>query len=209
MPASEGLPLTQVSQLRTVFLDAAKSYGVDSPTVAVAVERLGHRLMTWHGSGIASAKSRFKNKVARGTEADCAVGADQAEILIVRALSLTRGECQFTVTPNGAVFASDGNGWTIDRERVFVSGLSPLIDDAADILRQMRGPNGGRMFFDREDSFLNAHGRRRFLRVVDGDLTPTVRSGGAPRRSESANQPDTTCPTCFQVLPRSGVCDFC
>lgn len=208
MPSSEGLPLPMVSQLRTVFLDAARSYDADASTVAVATERLERRLQTWHGSGIASAKSRFKNKVARGAEADCVVGADQAETLIVRALSLTRGECQYTVTPNGAVFASEGNGWTIEGTRIYVSGLSPLIDDAADILRQMRGPNGGRMFFDRANSFLNANGRRRFLAVVDGDLAPTVRSGAAASLSETGAR-DALCPSCFQVLPRSGICDFC
>lgn len=34
-------------------------------------------------------------------------------------------------------------------------------------------------------------------------------SGGNTPRSETASRPDATCPICFQVLPRSGVCDYC
>lgn len=209
MPASDGLPLPRVVNQRREFLDACRHLGADRAVSEAAAERLERRLQDWTGSGIASTKSRFKNKVARGADADCLIGSDPEEILIVRALSLTRGECQFTVSASGAVFASESNGWTIDRTRIFVSGLSPLIDDAADILRQMRGPNGGRMFFDRDGSFLNAQNRWRFLTVVEGDTPPTVRGGRARPAPTMSSQPYKACPTCFQVLPLTGECNFC
>lgn len=163
----------------------------------------------WTGSGIASASTRFKNKVARGSDAACFVGSDEAETLIVRALSVTEGECQFTVGVNGSVYASDANGWTIDKTRIFISGLSPLVDDAADILRQMRGPSGGRMFFDRDNAFLNGLNRHRFLTIVIGDAPATVEHGAVSMTSSARDPSLRTCPTCFQVLPLSGQCDTC
>lgn len=174
-----------------------------------AAERLESRLRHWGGSGVASAPTRFKNKVARGADAVCFVGADSAECLIVRALSITAGECQFTVSTSGAVYASESNGWSVDKARVYISGLSPLIDDAADILRQMRGPSGGRMFFDRENTFLNAQNRHRFLTVVEGDMPATVERGKAMGQPKGEGIKLATCPGCFQVLPATGRCDTC
>lgn len=209
MPASDGLPLAQLAEQRRAFIEAFRHLGANRTASETAAERLDIRLQTWTGSGIPSTKSRFKNKIALGADADCLVGTDRPEILIVRALSLTRGECQFTVTPTGAVYASEGNGWTIDSARIYVSGLSPLIDDGADILRQMRGPKGGRMFFDRNDSFLNAKNKSRFLTVVEGDEPPTVLGGAATMQVMAATGAQNICPTCFQILPVNGGCSTC
>lgn len=207
MPAFEGLPLSQLASQRGAFLDRVRHLGADRAVSESAAARLEYRLREWTGNGIASPQSRFKNKIARGEDATCIIGSDQEEILIVRALAVTRGECQYTVSTNGAVFASEASGWTIDRTRVYVSGLSPLIDDAADILRQMRGSSGGRMFFDRQNSFLNARDRRRFLTVIEGSTPPTVRTGGS-RSTQTLDSP-ATCPTCYQELPLTGLCNFC
>jgi len=208
MPASEGLPLTQLVEERRQIMSRLGRLSDDRELCEAAAQRLESRLQSWRGSGIARASTRFKNKVAQGVDAICRVGADRAEILIVRALSITTGECQFTVSMNG-VFASDSNGWTIDKTRIYVSGLSPLIDDAADILRQMRGPQGGRMFFDREDSFLNARNRHRFLTVDDEATPPTVLHGASRVAQTARSKTFPTCTTCFQILPATGQCDFC
>ena len=209
MPASEGLPLTQLVAERKQIMGRLGQLSDDREVCEAAAQRLESRLRFWSGSGLATASTRFKNKVARGADAVCSVGADRAEVLIVRALSITTGECQFTVSMNGAVFASDSNGWTIDKTRVYVSGLCPLIDDAADILRQMRGPQGGRMFFDRGNSFLNARDRHPFLTVVEGDMAATVQRGASSVTEMDRPKAPLICPTCFQILPMAGQCDFC
>ncbi|MEW1962955.1 hypothetical protein AB0269_10910 [Microbacterium sp. NPDC077644] len=162
---------------------------------------------------LATESLRFKNKVARGTVADCVMTADEAEQIIVRALAITSGDAQFTIVPNGSTFATENNGQTRDKARVHISGLSPLVDDASYILNQMRRATGGRMFFLRNGQFINAKDRRPFLTVLAGSSLEVISISTSPTASsrpegESRAIP-TTCPNCFQVLPLTGVCDSC
>lgn len=178
MPSSLGLPLPVRDTIRDDFLRRVSRVHGTTYARREATRRLEQRLSTWYGVELASGKSRFKNKVKSGVFADCRVGGDEAEKLIVRALSNTQPDCQFTVTPAGVAYATHNNGWTIKKSRVFVSGLSPLIDDAADILNQMRGKEGGRIFFTRDDMFITARSRLAFLTVVTGDADPEVHQRG-------------------------------
>lgn len=174
MPASSGLPLTQVVTLREEMLRRVDRAAGTPQGQREAMERLEARLAAWYGAQMPNVGSRFKNKIARGRLAECTVGSDEAERIIVRVLAMTRGDAQFTVSPSGACFATENNGWTKDKERIYISGLSPLIDDAAYILNQMRRNTGGRMFFTRSDEFLDALSRRAFLTLVPGDAPPVV-----------------------------------
>lgn len=207
MPSASGLPLTTLHAARDRFLRRIDVLPGSHYVRSEATRRLQSRLGTWQGTQLVLGTSRFKNKITRGISADCLVGADEAETLIVRALSITRGECQFTVALNGVVFATENNGHTIDKVRVYVSGLSPLIDDAAYILNQMRDGGGGRMFFTRESQFMNANDKRTFLTIVPGNAPPIVRGSATPVVTPPTEE--IACPTCFQILPRSGICGTC
>lgn len=178
-----------------------------------AAQRLESRLSTWYGVQLAPESPRFKKKVARGAIADCVVAADEAEQIIVRALAITSGDVQFTVIPKGSTYATENNGQTRDKIRVFISGLSPLVDDASYILNQMRDARGGRMFFLRNGQFINAKDRRPFLTVVTGGSLQVVSIPTSPTASNNTGGQGcaaaSPCPTCFQVLPLTGVCDNC
>lgn len=207
MTTKFGLSLPTLNAARNHFLRRVDTLPGNRVVREEATRRLRDRLALWQGAQISSGRGRFKNKIARGQEADCVVGADEAEILIVRAIAVTNGDSQFTMSPNGAVFSTDGNGWTINQERIYISGLSLLVDDAADILQQMRNSEGGRMFFTRDAKFINAPTKRAFLSVTDGDSPPFIRSRS--RTEAGTASIDSMCPECFQVLPASGVCGYC
>lgn len=207
MTASSGLALPVLTQVRERFVRNLNHVAATPEGRAEARERLTKRLAGWQGMQTASGKSRFKNKISRGAAADCSVGADEAETIIVRALSLTRRSAQFTISPNGAVFATEQNGWTIDGQRIYVSGLSPLIDDAADILQQMRDRSGGRMYFTDQNEFIRADSKLSFLRVLPDSSPAIIRAGGLTAAAPQKNQ--AVCPTCFQYLSATGTCGTC
>lgn len=205
MPASLGMTLVEVGRFREEILQRLLRVSGSIDGRKEAETRLATRLQAWHGVELPSGNSRFKNKFARGSAVECEVGADEAELLIIRALGLTVGAVQLTVVPIGACFATLNNGWTMKHERVYISGLSPLIDDASYILNRMRDGEGGRMFFTADDHFIDARGRQPFLSIVAMGTSPMVRKIGAPVN----RQVSEACPVCFQIIPLSGVCDTC
>ena len=138
---------------------------------------------------------------------DCVAGYDEAELIIARAIAITNGEAQFTVSPDGTTYATENNGHTREFIRVPVGGLSPLIDDASYILNQIRDRAGGRMFFTRASKFLDARSRRTFLTVISDTSVMEVRDNASEPGCDSATA--AVCPTCFQLLPLSGVCGTC
>jgi hypothetical protein len=76
---------------------------------------------------------------------------DPIELLIVRAISMTMtstpGAAQFGVCPDGSVFTTDAIGWSLfSGRRVDVTGLSPLLDEAADIFNHRRRGIGALRF---------------------------------------------------------------
>lgn len=150
--------------------------GISADLRVRAADELNRRLTHWAGDSLPH-QSRFKDKIPRGGDRSITIRADAIELPIIRAISMTvsQGASQFGVSPNGAVFTADANGWTIGR-RVDVTGLSPVLDEVADIFNQIRGGTGGR-FYESDDKFFNADGRRTFVKVVP------VRSkaGGASR----------------------------
>lgn len=156
-----------------------KTYSARPFTRRQAAHRLEQRLGSWSWRDDAPVESRFKRKLARGVQAECVVGSDEEERIIAHALAITAGDGQFTVTPGGAVYATQNNGWTKNKVRIFISGLCPLIDDAADIVDQMTRGKGGRFFLTKEDAFIDAKDRRIFLRISSGEADPEVLKGSS------------------------------
>jgi hypothetical protein len=62
-------------------------------------------------------------------------------------MTSTPGAAQFGVCPDGSVFTTDAIGWSLfSGRRVDVTGLSPLLDEAADIFNHRRRGIGGRFY---------------------------------------------------------------
>lgn len=61
---------------------------------------------------------------------------------MVQLLSRTAPENQFSVTPDGDVFAGNLLGYHYENERFYVTALSPILDDAADLLLARSGGAG-------------------------------------------------------------------
>lgn len=155
---------------------------VDEALRSRAVVELENRLQHWNGNYLPR-PTRFKNKHGVSRGAHLVVPADPVELVIVRAVAMTTGAGQFGVSPNGAIFTAEDPGWTIHKRRVDVTRLSWLLDEAADILQQIRGGRGGR-FYERDGRFFLADGRTTILEVVD-EPAPTPRAEATPTSATS------------------------
>jgi len=72
------------------------------------------------------------------------IHCEPAELLIMRAVQRTRPAGQFSVTRRGDVFTSSSFGYTQSEDRLYVSGLSPLIYDLGLMYWVHRERAGGR-----------------------------------------------------------------
>ncbi|MGU3501771.1 hypothetical protein [Mycobacterium sp. C31M] len=139
--------------------------GVDEALQSRAAVELECRLQHWHGDYLPR-PSRFKNKQGIDLGTHLVVPVDPIELVIVRAISMTRGAAQFGVSPNGAIFTAEGDGWTIHGPRVDITRVSWLLDEAADILQTIRRGKGGR-FYERNGLFFLADRKTTILEAVD------------------------------------------
>jgi hypothetical protein len=107
--------------------------------------------------------------------------AHPIDMMILRALSRTWGAAQFGCSPNGDVFTADTDGYSLySGRRDDVTGISPLLDEAADIFNSLRRGRGGR-FYERDGCFFDADDRTTFLCVhlrEDIDIDDWQKPGG-------------------------------
>ncbi len=202
-----------------------------------AAMELTVRLAHWYGDFLPQ-QGRLKDKRPITRDSPAIIRADPAELLIVRAIAMTSipGAAQFGVSTDGSVFTTDALGWSLHSGRRYdVTGLSPLLDEAADIYNVRRGGIGGR-FYERDGSFFMADGRTTFLEVLevepdgvkglwqrvtssisfwfrDGDPEPDVPQWVLPPRRSSVradhNRPPEFCKVHYIELPVTGQCDEC
>ncbi len=172
--------------------------------------------------------SRFPKGKRAVSERDAVVlPVDPVEVLIVRAISMTLPAAQFGVSPNGEVFTAYRNGWTIN-DRIYVTRLSWLLDEAADVFNHRRAGRGGR-FYERDGEFFAADGKVTFLRVDEVGELGAARTPVGPRTSRahllgqadvklrhaapkvrwSATSPPRNCSLHKVALNPSGTCDVC
>lgn len=143
---------------------AAKTHSATAYARREAVRRLESRLTRW--DGIEPADMSIHGVPAPDWVAGSVIDVDEAEMVIVRALSdARREEAQFTVKPNGAVFSTHNFGWTKGKVRIFVAGLSPLLDQAVGSFHRITGGRGGRILFTPDATFIDADLREVFLRT--------------------------------------------
>ncbi|MDQ1246388.1 MAG: hypothetical protein QG597_756 [Actinomycetota bacterium] len=113
-------------------------------------------------------RSRMYKRPATRAPAVIKIEANPREMMIVRAVSRTYGAAQFGCSPDGSVFTADTDGYSYpggDR-RDSVTGLSPVLEEVADIFnsRWRRDGIGGR-FYERNGSFFDADDRAVFVEV--------------------------------------------
>jgi hypothetical protein len=111
-----------------------------------ALQRLTRRLTDgpWRGDRYERKRRRFRVPPAELGKTPT-FSCDFAEMLVLRILGRTWPQLQFSVTPKGDVFAGDQNGYHPEISRLYVTTLSPVLDDAADLLLQT-GSEGGRLY---------------------------------------------------------------
>ena len=89
-------------------------------------------------------------------------------MLIVMSIARTSGAAQFGFSPNGEVFTADTDGWSLPSgRRNDVTGLSPLLDEAAALFNEWRRDGRGGRFYARDGVFFDAQDGAVFLRVLE------------------------------------------
>lgn len=130
-----------------------------------ARDRINRRLdSSWTGVW-ATPQHRFKRVEPSGRLRGAPVlDADPVELLIIRELAVTSPAAQFGVTPAGTIFTASTFGKSKEHERLYLSGLSPLLDTVAEILNEQRSGEGGR-FFESEGLILDAADDKAVIRL--------------------------------------------
>lgn len=146
------LSFEQLEEQRSKMTLRLRSFNV--PDIRLhrrATVELEKRLDDWLGNALAPL-SRFADIDPRGLSLPVEVTTDQVELLIVHVLGLGEEFGEFGVSPNGAAYILDpDNG-----KRVFLSGLSPLLDEATDIFSSFTC--GGGEFFEHNGHFITDDG---------------------------------------------------
>lgn len=96
------------------------------------------------------------------------VTTDQTELLIVNVIGGGGDFGEFGVTPSGAVYVLEPD----TADRVFVTGLSAVLDEATDIFRSFN-PGGGQ-FFERDGLFIADDGTDFLSAVIAREKTDTT-----------------------------------
>lgn len=132
------LSFQDLEQQRTKMALRLRSFNVpDIRLHSRATVELQKRLDDWLGNALPPL-SRFADVDPRTVALPVRVTAHPLELLIVRALGAGKDIGEFDVSPAGVPYVVDPeNG-----QRVFLSGLSPLLDEATDIFRCCY-PDGG------------------------------------------------------------------
>jgi hypothetical protein len=130
--------------------EAARS-GLDPATLDAAVTRVMARV------GEADAPSflgrrvpRWRTRPSGNLEGAPVLDADNVEIAIVALLAATANQWQFSSTPDGHMFAGERQGRHPEPERLYVTGLSDVIDAAAGLVESHRAGAGGRVYIWKE-----------------------------------------------------------
>ena len=130
----------------------ATRFGFDRDTLDAAVTRLMARV------GEADATSfllrprapRWRTAPSGNLVGAPVLAADDVEIAIVALLAATANQWQFSSTPDGQMFLGMKQGFHRKAERIYVTGLSDVIDTAAGRVESHRAGVGGRVYITKE-----------------------------------------------------------
>lgn len=90
----------------------------------------------------------------------------RTELLIVRALARTSSAAQFLCTPDDDVYTADTDGWALPSgRRDYLTELSELLDETAEIFNEWRRDGKGGRFYERDGCFFDADDGEIFLEI--------------------------------------------
>jgi hypothetical protein len=94
------------------------------------------------------------------------IEADSEELIILHALAGTGDARQYGVTPRGEVYPSQNHGYLRESDgRLYVQGISPLIEELGAVFTAFRSNEGGRFYLEGR-LVRDASSRRVVARIV-------------------------------------------
>jgi hypothetical protein len=143
--------LDRVTDFVRESVQASWVRGVDQRTLQEAVARIDDRAATgdYRLGSLVQRKPKWRPTPTRVLGTPPVIEADAAEALIVYLLALTHPDAQFAATPRSSnrVFA----GWKTsyhgdENERLYVTGLSDVLDSVSHVVQSHRAGDGGRFY---------------------------------------------------------------
>jgi hypothetical protein len=148
----ERIPSAQIPAERSKMIRRLRENPSPDPDLRQRAEiELAQRLKDWWGNELPRPTSFGDAPAVNGPACPPDVSA---ELLIVRAISAQSNPAAFGVTSDGAVYTTDTPRWSDTAHAVFVTGLSPVLDEIADIFRHLTAGEGGR-FYEQNGSFFD------------------------------------------------------
>lgn len=134
------------------FADLSSRSDVGEEILEQALGHIHERLRSgpWNMAAYRTIRRRYRATPSDDGGApnlDC----DLVELAVVRVLAQTYPYNQFSVTPAGDVFVGDQLGYHREAGRLYVTTLSPILDEAADLLLQRSIGEGGRLYIHRTE----------------------------------------------------------
>jgi hypothetical protein len=125
--------------------------GVDQGTLQEAVARIDDRAATgdYRLGSLVQRKPKWRQAPTRVVGRPPVIEVDAAEALIVHLLALTHPDAQFAATPmsSNRVFAGWKTSYHGDQnERLYVTGLSDVLDSVSNVVQSHRAGDGGRFY---------------------------------------------------------------
>jgi hypothetical protein len=133
------------SEDRLPRLEASRGFSRD--LLEQALTRLDERLKSgpWNWDAYRKIRRRYR-ATPRNDGGAPVIDCEGAELALVRILADTYPYNQFSVTPTGDVFVGQQHGYHRKSARLYVTRLSPILDEAADLLLARSLGEGGRLY---------------------------------------------------------------
>lgn len=129
----------------------SQQHGFDSVTPDRALSRLEERLRIgpWNRERYRKLRRRYRARPSDDGTAPTLV-CEVVEIAVIRIVAQKYPYNQFAVTPAGDVFVGYQMGYHSEAARLYVTTLSPILDEAADLLLARSLGEGGRFYVHRD-----------------------------------------------------------
>lgn len=114
--------------------------------IEVARARLELRLKSDHWTPRETPGSRVIHRSRVTLAGEVTIHHDLSEWFLLHSLALTHPAQQFSVTPDARVFAGYRNGNHREHDRLYVTGLSHVLDEAAILMHAATQGRGGRIY---------------------------------------------------------------
>ena len=148
----ERLPFAQLNSERSKMMERLRQMPIADRGVRLrAINELETRVQNWWGGDLPPLSQHV---VTPPNRHPVDLPADPAEVWIVRAISPTSRPAVFGVKKDGAVYTVDSTG----QYQMFVTGLSSLLDQAADLCRLN---NNGSELLERDGRFYTSFNEER------------------------------------------------